>query len=263
MEESNDAVSEMREELKLFLRSRRARLSPALYCFLRSIRRRTPGLTREEVAQLAGIGTSTYTFLEQGRLTSVSGSVLDKLSSALRLSAQEKRHLFRLVLGELPQMEPIKDSVFEEMKNIVDLCTAPAFLLNNRFDVVKHNAALDKLLNHPKCLGRVENLLQFLVSDAAKRLFKADREIHLADALSFFRIRYARHLHDSSVRRFVARMRLESELFRRFWNSCAIYELESSVTDGPLYKNQSARLRFLMEAGVPDIVLCVLMPTER
>ncbi|MFC5150341.1 helix-turn-helix transcriptional regulator [Streptomyces amakusaensis] len=85
-----------REELREFLRTRRARLSPEEVGLAPGGRRRTPGLRREEVAVLAGIGTSWYIQLEQGRNISVSSQVLDAVCGALRLLPQERDHLYRL-----------------------------------------------------------------------------------------------------------------------------------------------------------------------
>ncbi len=84
-----------RSELREFLMSRRARVSPAEVGLPDGgARRRTPGLRREEVAVLAGVGASWYQWLEQGRDTSVSPQVLDAVARVLRLSNAERRHLY-------------------------------------------------------------------------------------------------------------------------------------------------------------------------
>ena len=92
---------ERRKALADFLRSRRARLSPADVGLPPGARRRTPGLRREEVAQLANIGVSWYTALEQGRDVRPSEQVLNSLAETLRLSPAERRHLFLLALPHL------------------------------------------------------------------------------------------------------------------------------------------------------------------
>src|SRR2546430_14976721 len=88
--------SDRRQALAEFLRQRRARVSPADVGLPPGIRRRTPGLRREEVAQLANIGTSWYVWLEQGRDVHPSAQVLESLAQALRLTLNERRHLFLL-----------------------------------------------------------------------------------------------------------------------------------------------------------------------
>src|SRR5438270_9095254 len=89
-----------RDELGAFLRSRRARLSPGDVGLAPGLRRRTPGLRREEVAQLAGVGVTWYTWLEQGRPINASVQVLDAIARTLRLDPAERAHLYRL--AEVP-----------------------------------------------------------------------------------------------------------------------------------------------------------------
>src|SRR5258707_6015220 len=133
-----------RDELRAFLRSRRARLSPADVGLPENgRRRRTPGLRREELAALAGVGVTWYTWLEQGRPITVSTQVLDSLSRALRLDAVEHTHLFVLARGELPAPPlPATDSVEPPVWQILDaLGVLPAYVANARSDVVAWNAA--------------------------------------------------------------------------------------------------------------------------
>src|SRR6266567_4685600 len=98
--------NEQRGELANFLRTRRARLSPTEVGLPRTARRKTAGLRREEVAQLAGVGVTWYTWLEQGRDINVSVQVLDSLARTLRLSSEEKAHLF-LLAGQTPPQYPV------------------------------------------------------------------------------------------------------------------------------------------------------------
>src|SRR5215469_13583254 len=85
-----------RAELAAFLRSRRERITPEQAGLAPGTRRRTPGLRREEVAQLAGVGVTWYTWLEQGRQINASTQVLDAVASTLRLDQAEREHLYRL-----------------------------------------------------------------------------------------------------------------------------------------------------------------------
>src|ERR1700760_4820923 len=98
------ALEARRREAGAFLRSRRERLSPANVGLPEGFRRRTPGLRREEVALLAGVGTTWYTWLEQGRDVRPSPEVLAGLADALRLNEAERRHLF--ILNDRPPPEP-------------------------------------------------------------------------------------------------------------------------------------------------------------
>ena len=100
---AHSAEDSRRRELGAFLRSRRERLTPSATGIATGMRRRTPGLRREEVAMIAGVGTTWYTWLEQGRDVRPSVEVLTALCEALRLDAAEKRHLFILAGRQLPE----------------------------------------------------------------------------------------------------------------------------------------------------------------
>src|SRR6202035_5615465 len=94
LDRSRDALR--RELLAAFLRSRRARLDPETVGIAVNARRRVPGLRREEVAQLADVGITWYTWLEQGRAVPPSAQVVAAIADALRLNEHERRHLFTL-----------------------------------------------------------------------------------------------------------------------------------------------------------------------
>src|SRR3954447_24556638 len=101
----NQLELDRHHELAAFLRSRRARLSPEQVGLPRGTRRRTPGLRREEVAMLAGVSPEWYTWLEQGRDMNVSVQLLESLTRVLQLDANERAHLFLLVLRQPPPVE--------------------------------------------------------------------------------------------------------------------------------------------------------------
>src|SRR4051794_41645106 len=130
-----------RAELSDFLRTRRAKVAPQDAGLEANGRRRTPGLRREEVAQLAGVGLSWYTWLEQGRDIHPSPQVLDALARVLRLDSAERAHLFHLARVELPL--PAGDyprTAPPELAAIVDgLVPNPAYLLGPRTDVLGWN----------------------------------------------------------------------------------------------------------------------------
>ena len=92
-------------ELAHFLKSRRARISPSDVGWAKGSRRRVPGLRREEVAELAEIGVTWYTWLEQARKVNVSAPTLDRIAVALKLEAEEREHLF--LLAGYPAPHPL------------------------------------------------------------------------------------------------------------------------------------------------------------
>jgi transcriptional regulator with XRE-family HTH domain len=141
--------TERQQSLASFLRTRRERLSPAEAGVHKGLRRRTPGLRREEVAQLAHIGVAWYTALEQGRNVRPSEQVLESLAQALRLTADERRHLFLLALHH----DPIgSDAVAEEIPPALEelvraLHPMPAYVMGRRWDVLMLNPAAELVLN--------------------------------------------------------------------------------------------------------------------
>lgn len=128
-----------------FLRTRRARLMPAAVGLPAGVRRRTPGLRREEVALLANIGTAWYTALEQGRPIRPSTGVLESLATALRLTPDERQHLFLLAGQPLPlpmQPSPEEETVSPVVRRVVDdLDPDPAYVLGRRWDTLYWNRA--------------------------------------------------------------------------------------------------------------------------
>jgi transcriptional regulator with XRE-family HTH domain len=131
-----------REELASFLRSRRDRVTPAEVGLAPGVRRRTPGLRREEVAQLAGVGVTWYTWLEQGRPINASVQVLDAIARVLRLGGTERWHLYRL--AEVPGIPspPSNENVPSDVIGVLDaLDPSPACVYNGKYDLLACNEA--------------------------------------------------------------------------------------------------------------------------
>ncbi|HBY8409596.1 TPA: helix-turn-helix domain-containing protein, partial [Klebsiella pneumoniae] len=111
-----------------FLRARRQRLDPATFGFPAG-RRRTPGLRREEVAQLASISPTWYTWLEQGRGGAPSREVLERIARGLRLTTPEREHLFILAFGHPPQTRlTVTDDMTPRLQRVLDAFTIPAII---------------------------------------------------------------------------------------------------------------------------------------
>jgi transcriptional regulator with XRE-family HTH domain len=138
---------ERRQTLADFLRKRRARLSPEDVGLPPGIRRRTPGLRREEVAQLANIGISWYVWLEQGRDVHPSAQVLESLAQALRLTLNERRHLFLLAGQPLPpHASALEERASPALQQVLDdLNPTPAYVMGRRCDCLAWNKAADSL----------------------------------------------------------------------------------------------------------------------
>lgn len=148
MARTNDALA--RQELGDFLRSRRERISPAAVGLPATGRRRTPGLRREEVAVLAGVGVTWYTWLEQGRPINVSTQVLTAVGRALQLDDVETQHLRRLAGVQqpaAPEAPPSRDpALLTAVQHVLDkLDPYPACLQTALFDVLAYNRAYGAL----------------------------------------------------------------------------------------------------------------------
>ena len=134
---------ERRRTLADFLRQQRASLSPVAVGLPSRARRRTPGLRREEVAELANIGTSWYVWLEQARDVHPSADVLDSIALALKLTLNERRHLFLLAGRQLPpHLFPVVEQVSSTLQCVLnDLNPTPAYVLGRRWDYLAWNNA--------------------------------------------------------------------------------------------------------------------------
>src|SRR5882672_660204 len=132
-----------RRELGAFLRSRRERLAPGDVGLPDGARRRTPGLRREEVALLGGVGTTWYSWLEQGREVRPSVETLSALARALRLDPAERHHLYVLA-GRPPPDDRARapEEVGEPLRRMLDsLADQPAYVIGRRWDVLAWNRA--------------------------------------------------------------------------------------------------------------------------
>jgi transcriptional regulator with XRE-family HTH domain len=145
---SNDSSKTRRHELATFLRSRRERITPEDVGLPPGSRRRTPGLRREEVAQLAGVGVTWYTWLEQGRDINASAQVLEAVARTLRMDHQERQHLFRLA-GIAPLAADAECAMLPgHMQDVLDqLSPFPALVSSPRFDLLAYNRAYNYLVD--------------------------------------------------------------------------------------------------------------------
>jgi transcriptional regulator with XRE-family HTH domain len=213
-------ATERREQLADFLRGRRAAVTPAQAGLPEGGRRRTPGLRREEVAQLAGVGVSWYTWLEQGRDVRPSPQVLDALARALRLDAAEHAHLYNLARVEapLPAAGDYPRSAPEELCALVDaLLPHAAYVTNPRADVLAWNrAAAVLLVDFATLPPERRNMLWLLFSDE-RLLDKPAMEQTARRTLARFRAEHARRIGDPGFAALVEELTTASPLFASWW----------------------------------------------
>ena len=218
---------DVRAEIRDFLSTRRARLTPeqaGLPAY--GTNRRVTGLRREEVAMLAGVSVDYYVRMERGNLGGASESVLDALAGALQLDDAERTHLFALARASGPsgsrRKRPAPATVRPAIQQVLDAMTdAPAWIRNGRHDIVAMNqlarALYVPVLADPR---RPANTTRFvyLEPDAARRFF-VDYDRIAKDAAAMLRLEAGRNPHDRALIELVGELSTQSELFRREWAS--------------------------------------------
>lgn len=190
-------------------------------------RRRTPGLRREEVAQLSGVGVTWYTWLEQGRPINASAQVLDAVARTLRLDAPEREHLYHL--AEVPYTHPpevLAQTVGPEIQGILDaLVPRPAVVYNSRFDILAANSVYrDLFWTGPISAGGVPNALWKLFAvpeEECPLLFRAEE---LPVMVAMLRAAYGLHTGESVWEDFIRALSAASPLFTRLWESGDVAE---------------------------------------
>jgi transcriptional regulator with XRE-family HTH domain len=213
-------VERRRAELADFLRARRASLQPDEVGLQTGGRRRTPGLRREEVAQLAGVGTTWYTWLEQGRDVRASLEVLEALARALRLTNAERAHLILLGRGEqAPACKPPAERVSQVLRRLTEnLGPGPAFILGRRYDILAWNAASAAVFGDPGQIPKpARNHLWLTFMDPARRELMPDWERTARILVAKFRADSARHIGDPAFEELIGSLRASSPEFRNWW----------------------------------------------
>ncbi len=183
-------------------------------------RRRTPGLRREEVAQLAGVGATWYTWLEQGRDVRASLEVLEALARALRLDQAERTHLVLLGRGEEPP--PCKspaERVSPTLRRLIEnLGANPAFILGRRWDYLAWNDAATALFGDLDSIPRAaRNHAWLTFTDAARREMFTDWARSSRLLVAKFRADSARHLGDPEFEALIGALLKTSTAFKRAW----------------------------------------------
>jgi hypothetical protein len=212
------ASIERRYELSDFLRTRRAKIVPSDVGLADGARRRTPGLRREEVALLANIGTTWYTRLEQGLPINVSAEVLDGIARALRLTTEERRHLYLLagLTITLPPQE--EETVSDLVRRVLDsLDPSPAYVRGRRWDVLAFNRSADALSDFSSAVGPARNVMWRLFRDPGMPYRLGDPECMKRRAVANFRSIAAKYPNDPGFIELIADLRANSKEFRELW----------------------------------------------
>jgi transcriptional regulator with XRE-family HTH domain len=261
-----EATSLRRGELGAFLKACRAKVRPGDVGLPPGARRRTSGLRREEVAMLAGVGVTWYTWLEQGRPINASTQVLDAVARTLRLDLAQTLHLFQLAEATPVRRCP-SDAVVPEMVHAVlaALAPNPAVLVNGRLDVLAYNAGHVELFREwhtSRCVH--QNLLWCCVTEPSARLKVVGYEDEVRHMVARIRAEYGAHVGDPDWEEDIRRLREVSEEFAELWAKQEV--AEPQVRDRVYHLEPYGELRFtaseLNVAACPGLRIHVQTPAD-
>ncbi|MBC1185271.1 helix-turn-helix transcriptional regulator [Kluyvera sichuanensis] len=211
-----------RKQLGAFLRARRESLDPQRLGLPRSGRRRTPGLRREEVAMLADVGVTWYTWLEQGREVNPSVAVMQAIAEALQCSELETRHLF--VLAGLTPLEsanvPQCEGISPGTRRMLDsLLPQPASIQKPNFDIVAWNEAFCRLMGVDFSIIPEDdrNCIYLYLTHPGWRSRLANPDV-LGNFVSYFRAAMAEHRGEPAWENKLARFFAASAEFEALWH---------------------------------------------
>jgi transcriptional regulator with XRE-family HTH domain len=220
-----------RAELATFLRDRREALTPLDVGLPTSSRRRTPGLRREEVASLAGVGLTWYTWFEQGRSVTVSTAFLENVARALRLDAAEYVHLFSLAGHAAPPRDIGAGEVPPAIVQLISgLADHPAFVKDSHWDILAWNSACTHVFGDFDTLTAPQrNSLALTFADTRFRRSMVDWESDARRIVGRFRADYAKTAKDVRTAELIAGLERDYPDFERVWREYAVLDRDSGV----------------------------------
>jgi transcriptional regulator with XRE-family HTH domain len=218
-----------KSEIGTFLRLRRERLTPEDVGLPRSTRRRTAGLRREEVAILAGVSATWYTYLEQGRGRDVSPGVLDGVAGALQLNEDERRYMHQLVYGRVIGPRPLDGgtnirALLTEIIALSNTNPYPVYLLNDAFDLLAWNDAAVEWYADWNALPKDErNLLSWMLTSREAKERIANWEETARDVVMQWRAHITRRPRGKYAEQ-ICYLKTRSPEFRKWWDSHLVLE---------------------------------------
>jgi transcriptional regulator with XRE-family HTH domain len=254
-------------ELAEFLRAQRSRLQPADVGLPAGRgQRRTPGLRREEVAELSGVSLTWYTWLEQGRPIPASAQVVDALARALRLDPDEHRHLRVLAGLTVSRPDTIADTVIPRLRRLVDAVTPNAAVIYDRhYDFVVWNTAYVRLRHDPAALpADRRNLLWFMFTNADNRARMVRWEPAAHALLGQFRSAVGQHPEDPRFTELVSALIDASPEFREWWPSYPVRDFKPAtiLIEHPTLGRVALDLFQMRPVEYPDLLLVMQVPLD-
>lgn len=216
------------KELGAFLKTRRAKIMPSQVGLSSVSRRRTPGLRREEVAQLAGVGVTWYTWLEQGREIHVSTQVIESLSRVLMLDKQERIYLHLLANQPLPEEIPgylgTVSPILQHMLDSLKYC--PSLITDPRWNVVAWNKAACTIFgDFTKMTSRERNIVWAMFTDNKYKKLFVGWDMHAKGLVGRFRASCGQYIKDSWLVQFIDDLKSQSAEFNLWW---PLHHIESN-----------------------------------
>ncbi|HEY5566407.1 MAG TPA: helix-turn-helix transcriptional regulator [Gammaproteobacteria bacterium] len=253
-----------RQQLTEFLKGCRARLSPAHMGLPDQGRRRTPGLRREDVAALAGVSVTWYTWLEQARDIKVSADVLDRICSTLRMSNEERDYLFALVQHRAPpHAQGIEGLVTPALQRMLDALTVPALIKTARWDVIAWNALINVFRDYGRLPPERRNLLRLLLVDDTS--YQNNPEGYYTTArrvLSKFRVDYSQYCDDPAFDELIEGLNRDSAIFRELWNTPEVMNRSEAVAYHPQLGGLWFEHTSYVPEGSPTLRLVIFVPHD-
>jgi transcriptional regulator with XRE-family HTH domain len=262
----NQLELDRHQELAEFLRSRRARLSPEQVGLSRGMRRRTPGLRREEVALLAGVSPEWYTWLEQGRDITVSVQLLESLARVLQLDDNERTYLFLLAIRQPPPVETFSPPTISPTVQLFldQLGTTPACVVDARLNAVARNRALCAVFGiYDGQSERDRNIIWRVFTQPGPKGPHWEEFARLC--LAQFRAEYGRFVEDPWWAKQIAELSEASPEFRELWarpDVLNVLEGRKSV-DHPHVGELAFEFLWLQMVTSPDLRLLVYTPRSK
>jgi transcriptional regulator with XRE-family HTH domain len=222
MMKRGDGIAQ-RRELGEFVRAQRERLSPAAIGLSAGSRRRTPGLRREEVAQLCGLSATWYTWIEQGREVSASPAALARLAGALRLGRAERAYLFELAGKRDPEQsaEAAEEPPAAALR-CVEAISSPAYILDRSWNARSWNAKAERLFANWLDREGDRNLLRFIFLEPSSRSLICDWGERAQRVAAEFRAARGAHIADVALGALIDELHRDSPDFARFWDEHAV-----------------------------------------
>jgi transcriptional regulator with XRE-family HTH domain len=249
-------------ELANFLRSRRERLLPETLGLPGGKRRRTPGLRREEVAQIAGVSLTWYTWLEQARPIRVSAQVLESIANALRLEAHEKQYLFSLAFDTPSPATPPFEQISPALQQLLDhQGVYPAYILGRIWDIVGWNRAAYHLFGDFDALPE-RNLLWYMFVRQETRQLVINWEDRARRLMAEFRADCHSYFGELWFTAYIDRIAANSAEFAAWWPQHEVLNRRGGRRDfdHPLVGKLALEQVSLQVSGTPTLKFYVLMP---